>query len=89
MVNRRMRTVTVEGVEMTQEVSARKGSGAPLMSHTERQALIRRPFKFEIIQPRTWGGVLIADERRGPGPGYGEDESYLRYGRSDDPGQGD
>ncbi len=29
-----------------------------MMTHTERQALIRRPFTFQIIPPHTWAGRL-------------------------------
>jgi hypothetical protein len=61
----------------------------PLMSHQDRQALIRRPFLTQRIPGKSWAGVLISDSvpvggQRAYDPAYNEDESYLRYGRSDD-----
>ena len=65
----------------------------PLMSHKDRQRLIRSPFRTQRIPGKSWGGVLISDAvpvsgQRAYDPSYTEDESYLRYGKGDD-AQGD
>lgn len=60
----------------------------PLMSHEQRQALIRRPFLSQHIPGKSWAGVLIPDSvpvdgQRAFDPDWVEDESYIRYGRSE------
>jgi hypothetical protein len=75
----------------------------PRLTHEERQTLIHQPFACErpggccettgylntVIKGRTWGGYQQAGH--GPTGRFGVmwDESYLRYGKTDDPRQGD
>lgn len=60
------------------------------MSHEERQRLIRRSFQTQRIPGKSWAGVLIADPAEAAHRGNSMwDESYLRYGKPDDEGQGD
>lgn len=66
----------------------------PSMTHEERQRLIRAPLTFRTCGRKSWGGVNLGvhhddmdvnDRFRQTGA----DESYLRYGRPDDPNTGD
>jgi hypothetical protein len=65
------------------------------MTHAERRALIRRPITFRIFPRKIWGGVNVGNAGCVPTEGHktwqlsAEDESYLRYGKADDHGQGD
>ncbi len=71
------------------------GSKSPLMSHAERRKLIETPFMSRRIPPKSWGGVNVGNAGSVPETGHrtwqlsASDESYLRYGRSDDDTQGD
>lgn len=68
---------------------------APLMPRVERLALIRRPFQSQLISAKSWGGTNVNNAGCVPTEGHrtwqlsAADESYLRYGRSDDEGSAD
>ena len=82
---------------MRRSVKARRTTTPPLMSHEERQALIRQPFACEQrggccerttwVPGRSWGGCTIRQPSLSHYTGF--DESYLRYGVADDPRQGE
>ena len=82
---------------MRRSVKVRRTPTLPLMSHEERQAIIRQPFACEMrggccerttrVPGRSWGGCAI--NRELPSRYTGFDESYLRYSEADDPRQGE
>lgn len=66
-----------------------------LMAHEDRLKLIRAPFQSQIVTAKSWGGVNVGNAGSVPTEGHrtwqlsAADESYLRYGRSDDEGSAD
>ena len=66
-----------------------------LMSHDERQKLIRRPFMSRYVPGKSWAGVNTGNAGSVPVEGHrtwtvtAADESYILYGKSDNPAQGD
>lgn len=66
-----------------------------LMSHAARLLLIRQPITFRYLPKKSWGGVNVGNAGCVPTEGHrtwqlsAADESYLRYGKSDDEGSGD
>lgn len=65
------------------------------MTHEERLRIIRAPFQSQIVTAKSWGGVNVGNAGCVPTEGHrtwqlsAADESYLRYGKSDDEGGGD
>lgn len=65
------------------------------LTHDQRVRLIRQPFLSQRIPAKSWGGVNVGNAGAVPETGHrtwqlsATDESYLRYGKSDDDTQGD
>jgi hypothetical protein len=63
-----------------------------LMSHDQRRKLIEAPFQSRYIPGKTWGGCYVGNSGFVPTEGHKTwtltpaDESYLRYGKSDEEG---